>query len=203
MAWLIYWMVLGASTGAAVFALWKGDKPARYGALLRISITTLGIPIQYALILVHLHTIVGVAVYDLATTAIVSFGFLYLALRYASPWLAAAMVIQGFEFYTDRIFLDTSPGQNSAFNALRDPGYAMQENLIVTGVALVLFLATLSAIRQRAKARAEAAERAKKIEQPTPKRRRRSGRLLEPLQATQGDVGQTSKAVLGKHVQRR
>jgi hypothetical protein len=159
-------MVIGASTGAAVFALWKGDKPARYGALLRISITTLGIPIQYALILFHLHTIVGVAVYDLTTTAIVSFGFLYLALRYASPWLAAAMTIQGFEFYTDRIFLDASPRQDFAFNALRDhPEYAMQENLIVTGVALVLILATLSAIRQRGKARLAAAERAKKAEQ--------------------------------------
>jgi len=165
MAWLVYILVIGSSTGAAVFALWKGDKGARYGALLRISVTALGIPIQYALILVHLHTIVGVAVYDLATTAIVSFGFLYLALRYASPWLAAAMVIQGCEFYTDRIFLDASGQQNFAFHAGREPAYAMQQNLIVTGVAIVLFLATLSAIRQRAKARGEAAERAKKIEE--------------------------------------
>jgi len=166
MAWVIYFLVVGTSTGAAVFALWKGDKAARYGALLRISVTTLGIPIQYALILFHLHTIVGVAVYDLTTTAIVSFGFLYLALRYASPWLAAAMVIQGFEFYTDRIFLDASARQDFAFNALRDhPEYAMQENLIVTGVAVVLFLATLSAIRQRRKAREIDAERATKAEQ--------------------------------------
>jgi hypothetical protein len=165
MAWVVYFLVIGASTGAAGFALWKGDKAARYGALLRISVTGLGIPIQYALILFHLHTIVGIAVYDLTTTAVVSFGFLYLALRYASPWLAAAMVIQGFEFYTDRIFLDTSPRQNFAFNALRDPAYAMQQNLIVTGVAVVLFLATVSAIRQRAKTRSQAAERARKIEQ--------------------------------------
>jgi hypothetical protein len=157
MAWFVYWIVMGASTGAALFALWKGDKPARYGALLRISITTLGIPIQYALFKLTAYAMLGVAIYDLAATAIVSFGFLYLALRYASPWLAAAMVIQGFEFYTDRIFLDTSPHA--------DKSYAIQENLIVTGVAVVLFLATLSAIRQRAKTRAEANERAKKIEQ--------------------------------------
>ncbi len=159
MAWLVYFIVLGASTGASLFALWKGDKPARYGGLLRISVTTLGVPIQYALVVLKLHTVVGVAIYDLTTTAIVSFGFLYLALRYGSPWLAAAMVIQGFEFYTDRIFLDVNPHQ--------DFGYAVQENLIVTGVAVVLFLATLSAIRQRAAARNAAGERAKKTEQRT------------------------------------
>jgi hypothetical protein len=157
MTWLVYWMVIGVSTGAALFALWKGDKPARYGALLRISVTTLGIPIQYGIFLFTHHTMFDVAIYDLTTTAIVSFGFLYLALRYASPWLAAAMTIQGFEFYTDRVFLDTNPYEKFS--------YAVQENLIVTGVAIVLVLATLSAIRQRAKVRAEAAERARKIEQ--------------------------------------
>ena len=157
MTWFVYWMVMGVSTGAAVFAWWNGDKPARYGALLRISVTTLGIPIQYAIFLFTRHTMFDVGIYDLATTAIVSFGFLYLALRYASPWLAAAMTIQGFEFYTDRVFLDTNPYEKFS--------YAVQENLIVTGVAVVLFLATLSAIRQRAKARAQADERAKKIEQ--------------------------------------
>jgi hypothetical protein len=159
MAWLVYWMVMGASTGAALFALWKGDKPSRYGALLRISITTLGIPIQHALFKWTAYSMLGVAIYDLAATAVVSFGFLYLALRYASPWLAAAMVIQGFEFYTDRIFLDNSPHA--------DKSYAIQENLIVTGVAVVLFLATLSAIRQRRKAREAVAERAQKAEQRT------------------------------------
>ncbi len=157
MTWIVYWIVLGASTASSLFALWKGDKAARYGALLRISVTTLGIPIQYAIFLFTHHTMFDVAIYDLTTTAIVSFGFLYLALRYASPWLAAAMVIQGCEFYTDRVFLDTNPYEKFI--------YAIQQNLIVTGVAGVLFLATLSAIRQRAKARAETAERAKKIQQ--------------------------------------
>ena len=157
MAWIVYWIVLGASTASSLFALWKGDKPSRYGALLRLSVTTLGIPTQYVIFLFTRHNMFDVAVYDLTTTAIVSFGFLYLALRYASPWLAAAMMIQGSEFYTDRVFLDTNPYEKFS--------YAVQENLIVTGVALVLFLATLSAIRQRAKARAETAERAKKIEQ--------------------------------------
>ena len=157
MAWLVYFLVIGTSTGAAVFALWKGDKAARYGALLRISVTTLGIPIQYALFKLTDYAMLGVAIYDLAATAVVAFGFLYLTLRYASPWLAAAMVIQGFEFYTDRIFLDATPHA--------DKSYAIQENLIVTGVAVVLFMSTLSAIRQRRKAREATAERAQKAEQ--------------------------------------
>ena len=176
MAWFVYWMVLGVSTGAALFALWKGDKPARYGALLRISITTLGIPIQYAIFKFTAYSMLGVGIYDLAATAVVSFGFLYLALRYASPWLAAAMVIQGFEFYTDRIFLDTRPHADSS--------YAIQENLIVTGVAVVLFLATLSALRLRAKSRAEAEERANKIEQRSARiEAMLSGRYSEAAQA--------------------
>ena len=157
MAWIVYWFVIGVSTCAALFALWKGDKPARYGALLRMLVTTLGAPVQFALHASKLDSVFVVAVYDLTVTGVVSFGFLYLALRYASPWLAAAMMIQGFEFYTDRVFLDTNPYEKVS--------YAMQENLIVVGVAAVLFLATLSAIRQRAKVRAEAAERAKKVEQ--------------------------------------
>jgi hypothetical protein len=157
MAWIVYWIVLGASTASYLFALWKGDKSARYGALLRLSVTTLGIPIQYAVFLFTHHTMFDVAIYDLTTTAIVSFGFLYLALRYASPWLAAAMVIQGFGFYTDRVFLDINPYEKFS--------YAVQENLILAGVAIVLFMATLSAIRQRRKLREVAAERAKKIEQ--------------------------------------
>jgi hypothetical protein len=159
MAWIVYFLVMGATTGAALFALWKGDKAARYGALLRISVTTLGIPIQYVLFKLTAYTMLELAIYDLTATAIVSFGFLYLALRYASPWLAAAMVIQGCEFYTDRVFLDTHP--------LLNKSYAIQQNLIVTGVAVVLFLATLSAIRLRQKARDAAAERAKKAEQRT------------------------------------
>jgi hypothetical protein len=106
---------------------------------------------QWALQTFLPHQNMFVAIDDLANTAIVSLGFLYLALRYASPWLAGAMVIQGTAFYTARMFLDVNPGDHMM--------YALQENLIAIGVASCLFIATISAIQRRQKLRLVRAER--------------------------------------------
>ena len=43
---------------------------------------------------------------ELVSTFAVSCGFLYLAVRYASLWLAAAMVVQGTELYFARAFIN-------------------------------------------------------------------------------------------------
>ena len=83
MAWAIYWVSFTATIGASIFAIAKGDVPARWGGLLRLSILMLEFLIQATL---HSHlqnNNIWMAVDDLADTAFVSFGFLYLALRYA------------------------------------------------------------------------------------------------------------------------
>lgn len=156
MAWAIYWVSFTATIGASIFAIAKGDVPARWGGLLRLSILMLEFLIQATL---HSHlqnNNIWMAVDDLADTAFVSFGFLYLALRYASPWLAGAMVIQGTAFYADRVFLDVNPGEHLS--------YALEENLIAIGVAVCLFVATVSAIRQRQRKRLADVERRQKDE---------------------------------------
>jgi hypothetical protein len=154
MVWITYFIVLFTSVGGSLFALFKGDRPVRYGATLRLSMMALGLPLQYVLYKLPIPVNSWLAVYDLASTAIISFGFLFLALRYGSNWLAGAMVIQGFEFYTARIFLD-SDAPNIAL-------YKAQENIITTSVALVMIFATVAAIRGRQKQRQAAAIRDQK-----------------------------------------
>jgi hypothetical protein len=156
MAWAIYWTMFLATIGASGFAIVKGDASARWAGVLRLSTMVLEFCVQSALVNFLPHNNVWIAVDDLADTAIVSFGFLYIATRYASPWLAAAMVIQGTGFYVDRVFLDVNPGDHQAF--------VLQENLITIGVAACLFFATLSAIRQRRKRRLADVERRQKDE---------------------------------------
>ncbi len=156
MAWAIYWAMFLATVGASLFAIIKGDAPARLGGTLRLSMLLFEFCVQSALANFLPHNNVWMAVDDLADTAIVSFGFLYIALRYASPWLAAAMVIQGTAFYVDRLFLDVNPGDHQIF--------VLEENLITLGVAVCIFVATLSAIRQRQKRRLADQERRLKEE---------------------------------------
>jgi len=156
MAWAIYWTSFIATIGASVFAIAKGDPSARWGGTLRLSMLAFEFCVQSALANLLPHNNVWMAVDDIADTAIVSFGFLYIALRYASPWLAAAMVIQGTAFYVDRMFLDVNPGNHQLF--------VLEENLIAIGVAACLFVATVSAIRQRQKRRRADAERKQKDE---------------------------------------
>jgi hypothetical protein len=156
MAWAIYWANLAVTVGVCLFAVIKGDAPARFGGQLRLFVQILEFCAQWALHKYLRHSNVWWAVDDLVNTAIVSFGFLYIALRYASPWLATAMVIQGMAFYTDRVFLDVNPDSHHS--------YALQENMIAIGVAVCLFVATVSAIRQRQKKRLADAERRQKDE---------------------------------------
>jgi len=157
MIWAIYWANLALTVGVCIFAIVKGDTPTRWGGGIRLSVQVLEFGVQWALQTFLPHQNIWVAVDDLANTAIVSFGFLYLAVRYASPWLAGAMVIQGTAFYANRVFMDVNPGDHMI--------YALQENLIAIGVASCLFVATVSAIRQRqARRQADAQRRLKEQE---------------------------------------
>ena len=141
MVWVAFLTFMIASVGSSVFALWKGDAPERYGGCLRLGVIVFAALSQFALVKSKLSIGQWLPVFDLTSTAILAFGFLYLALKFGSNWLAAAMIIQGCEFYTDRVFLD------SGFQ--RSTSYQIQENLIATGVALCLLLATISSIRRR------------------------------------------------------
>jgi hypothetical protein len=154
MVWLAYWVVMGTIFGSSLFALWKGDQPLRYAAILRFTVLLPGLGVQYALGKSHIPMSVWLPIFELSATAILASGFLFLAVRYGSPWLAGAMMIQGCDFYYDRVFLDADI-QNRA-------SYGILENLITTGVALTLALGTIAAIHQRQRLRKDQAARAQK-----------------------------------------
>jgi hypothetical protein len=149
----VYWISLVICVGASIFAIVKGATPERYGAFLRVAVALIGIPLFDVVKALHLSHNAASGLTDLITTSIMSFGFLYLALRYGSNWLALAMVVQGLEFYINRMFFDSEVKLSS---------YALQENLITAGVSLVLFFATVSSILKRHKLKREGDARAKK-----------------------------------------
>ena len=78
-------------------ALFIGDTAERYGAVIFFvpcALETFLLPVARK----HGYAVEQITPYvDLVSTFIISAGFLYLAVRYASLWLAAAMVVQGTE----------------------------------------------------------------------------------------------------------
>lgn len=156
MAWVIYWVGISVTAGACVFALVKGNKPERYGAILRLLVGFIGAGLAWALALLGVPAAERVPITDLAATGIASFGFLFIALRYGSSWLALAMVIQGLQFYVDRVFLDNDAHGRASFS--------IQENLITTGVGVALVFATIASIRKRMRERQAAELRRQKDE---------------------------------------
>lgn len=102
---LTYWLLSGFILGACLFAFWKGDAGVRTGAAVilgmilveRISRATLGLPHSWNLVV------------GMAGDTITAFGLLFIAARYATPWLggvllfyAAQFAIHAFYFVTHR-----------------------------------------------------------------------------------------------------
>lgn len=147
--YVTYVLQLCAIPLAGGLALFKGDKPERYGATILLIPTLLedvALPVSrhfgYAL-----HS--SMPYVELLSTFAVSCGFLYLAVRYASLWLAAAMVVQGTELYFARAFIDSTPRN---FNL-----YATEVNIITASVLGILGGAAIVSWRARIlKGRADA-----------------------------------------------
>ena len=92
---------------------------------------------------------------ELLSTFAVSSGFLYLAVRYASLWLAAAMVVQGTELYFARAFIDSSPRN---FNL-----YATEVNIITASVLGILGGAAIVSWRARIQTTRDEAKRSEVV----------------------------------------
>jgi hypothetical protein len=123
----------------ALFAWFKGDLAVRYGAAINflgyISITA----VQLA---GWQHPLVPMVWADL----LIACGFLWLAVRYNSLWLGAAMIMQGIEFAIHTLVL-TSPESQPRIFGLR--AYALGENLISLGIILTLVGATFATMHLR------------------------------------------------------
>ena len=151
---IIYWLTLCLYFGGCGFAIAKGDKAARYSAILSLVaglVETVAVPVVLKL---NIPPDQSTSIVDMSTSAISSFGLLYIAMRYASNWVALAMIIQGFEFYVNRVFLDN--------DSLDRASYLLQVNLISMGMGASLIGATVSAMRRRHKKRQDDIVRAQK-----------------------------------------
>jgi hypothetical protein len=147
--YVTYVLQLCAIPLAGGLAIFKGDKPERYGAIILL------IPTLTEELVLPLAQHLGYSMpanlpyIELMSTFVVSCGFLYLAVRYGSLWLAAAMVVEGTELYFARTFIDSSP-QN--YNL-----YGTEVNTVSATVLGILGSAAIVSWRSRIrKSRAEA-----------------------------------------------
>jgi hypothetical protein len=127
-----------------IAAQWKGDKAERLGVAFAIASAFAAL------------TINDYAPQDLApllllgVDAVLAGGFLFLAIRYASLWLGAAMIFQAGQFALHAIY--------TASELPHDYRYAVINNLVTYGIFAVILFATLVNWRKRVvAARAEAA----------------------------------------------
>jgi hypothetical protein len=143
-AYITFALQLCAIPLAGGVALFKGDRPERYGAIIML----VPILLEEAALPVAKHLgyhLSNVTPYlELLSTLIVSSGFLYLAVRYASLWLAATMVISGTELYFVRAFIDSDPPNYNL--------YITEVNTVTAAVLLTLGGAAISSWRARARA---------------------------------------------------
>ncbi|HXQ10707.1 MAG TPA: hypothetical protein VN805_06870 [Caulobacteraceae bacterium] len=108
---------------------------------------------------------------DLVSTLLLSCFFLYLAIRYGSLWLAAAMIIQASELYFARLYID------SGFNTF--PIYAIELNAICALVLFTLAAAALWSWRSRLVKRRVDAKRAALTAQRRQEQERRFQAMFE------------------------
>jgi hypothetical protein len=103
---ILYLVAIAATPIAGGVALVKGDKPERLGAAVFIG-AILAEDGAQALSKALGHPLTSsLSSIDLASTLGLSCFFLYLAIRYASLWLAAAMIVQASELYFARLYID-------------------------------------------------------------------------------------------------
>jgi len=117
--------------GAVAFAWWKGGRPERIGALFN-AVVCLGVTIFQALS----HKAFG-TVPILVADGILATGFLFLAFRYASLWLATAMLLQAAAFSVHGAVLMELMRPNIYFYLLM--------NLTSAGVIIAIIAGTAAA----------------------------------------------------------
>ncbi len=107
---------------------------------------------------------------DLVSTLLLSCFFLYLAIRYGSLWLAAAMIIQASELYFARLYID-------GFSSF--PLYAIELNAICVLVLFTLAGAALWSWRSRVVKGQQEAKRAALMNRRREEQERRFQAMFE------------------------
>ncbi|MBX3480516.1 MAG: hypothetical protein KF842_08945 [Caulobacter sp.] len=135
----IVWLAILATF---VFAIWKGGQAERWAG----SLVVAGAIFAFAM-----HKIVPA---DLLPTALLggefllALGFLTLAVRFASLWLGAAMLLQAVQFMLHAWYLLSERP--------RDTFYSMVNNVDTIGILICIIVGTATAWRRRSAAEASA-----------------------------------------------
>ena len=116
----------------------RGGPPERWGSLI-----VLAGAIVYPLIQLFLPASSRPGVY-LLCEGLYGLSFLMLALRYTSPWLGGAMLLQAIQFSLHAYYFVTG--------VRRGDTYAMINNIDSAGVLLCLVVGTIVAWRKRVRA---------------------------------------------------
>jgi len=128
-----------ALIAVAAFAWWKGDRPVRLsGAMLLISSII-------AWLIDHTFGRGPGAVPMLINDGLLAFGFLAVAMRYASIWLALVMLLQGVQFSLHAYYF--------VIEKRHDLFYGWVNNLDTYGLMACLLGGGIVAMRRRAEAR--------------------------------------------------
>jgi hypothetical protein len=182
-----YVLQLCAIPLAGGLAIFKGDKPERYGAIILL------IPTLTEELVLPLAQHLGYSLpanlpyIELMSTFVVSCGFLYLAVRYGSLWLAAAMVVEGTELYFARTFIDSSP-QN--YNL-----YGTEVNTVSATVLGILGGAAVVSWRARIQKSRSEAKRAELVTEREQARNLKFRQMFESRPVAAPAPAQTSRGV--------
>lgn len=136
----IGWLVTLAVAG---FAWWKGGHPERLGAILMVA-AGVAVPIAHRALSAS-----GASIALLTIDAGMAVGFLSLAIRYASLWLGAAMLLQAMQFSLHAFYI--------VMERAHDRLYSVVNNLDTIGILVCILTGTLIAWRRKARAAAQAA----------------------------------------------
>ena len=128
----------GATFVVCALAWWKGGQVEKLGASLKLATSVIALGVH------HLLKQDAISVALLTADGLLAVGLLALAIRYASLWIGAAMLLQAGQFSLHAWYL---------VNGLKfDRFYAIANNLVTIGILICILVGTLIAWRRRSKA---------------------------------------------------
>jgi hypothetical protein len=142
---ILFYASVAATLGVCVFGLWKGDAPVRYTAISLMAVEVSGFIINPKFGDVGGESVI-LAV-DFAFAVIL----LILAVRFASLWIGAAMILQAAQFSLHAYYL--------VMELPHDRLHAWINNTDDWGILIAILVGTVLAIRRRAALAREEAER--------------------------------------------
>jgi hypothetical protein len=152
---ILFYASVAAVLGVGVFALWKGDAPVRFatGAMLAVEAATALVNPKFG----DVGSESALLALDFAFAVIL----LILAVRFASLWIGAAMLLQAAQFSLHAYYL--------VMELPQDRLHAWINNINDWGILVCICLGTILAIRRRAAhAREEAEREARRVQRGSP-----------------------------------